>query len=101
MDITEVQKALRSGVTPSPDYPDLPNDYTAAELIAYDPKAELEYRLAKDRNPGMTRSMLMQHWRAFRIGRIWLPEDGKKAGLKGSISAFFRKAAERMKQRGR
>ena len=79
MDIKDAQEALRRGVTPSPDYPDLPNDFTAEELIAYDPKAELEYRMAKDRNPGLTRAMLMQQWRPFRIGRIWA-KDGRGTG---------------------
>ena len=79
MDIKEVQKALREGVTPSPDYPNLPNDFTAEELIAFDPKAELEYRMAKDRTPGLTRSAILQSWRSFRIGRLWV-KDGKKSG---------------------
>jgi len=95
MTIKEAQEALRSGVTPSPDYPDLPNDFTAAELIAFDPKAELEYRLAKDRNPGLTRAALMRTWRSFRIGRIWSREDGagrdqKEGGLAALWNAFRR-----------
>ena len=101
MDIREVQEALRRGVEPSPDYPNLPNDFTAEELIAYDPKAELEYRLAKDQNPGLTRAMLMQHWRAFRIGRIWSPEDGRAPGLMGRIAEALGKAAEHRNKRGR
>ena len=80
MDIKDVQEALRRGVTPDPAYPDLPNDYTAAELIAFDPKAELEYRMAKDRNPKLTRAMLMQHWRSFRIGRIFSKDDRDAGG---------------------
>ena len=87
MDIKEVQEALRRGVEPSPDYPDLPNDFTAAELIAYDPKAELEYRMAKDRNPGLTRAALMRHWRSFRIGRLWSKDDGAPSE-NGILSAF-------------
>ena len=47
MDIKEMQEALRRGVEPSPDYPDLPNDFTAEKLIAFDPKAELQYRMVK------------------------------------------------------
>ncbi|MBE6997917.1 MAG: hypothetical protein E7427_07080 [Ruminococcaceae bacterium] len=80
MDIKQAQELLRRGVEPSPDYPDLPNDYTAAELIAFDPMAELEYRMVKDRHPGMTRSKLVQNWRAFRIGRIGAPEEGGAGG---------------------
>ena len=90
MDIKEVQKALREGVTPSPDYPNLPNDFTAEELIAYDPKAEMEYRMIKDANPGMTRAMLMQTWKPYRIGRIWTSEDGGKGGA----DSFFRNVAD-------
>ena len=86
MDIKQAQALKQSGVAPSPDYPDLPNDFTAAELIAYDPKAELEYRMAKDRNPRLTRAMLMQQWRPFRIGRIW-----EKDGSGGGSDEFFRK----------
>lgn len=93
MDIKEAQEMLRSGVEPSPDYPDLPNDFTAEELIAYDPKAELEYRMAKDRHPGMTRAMLMQQWKPFRIGRIWSNDDGK-GNDGGSGSSFLRKVAD-------
>ena len=89
MDIKEVQEQLRAGVKPSPDYPDLPNDFTAEELIAYDPKAELEYRMIRDRNPGMTRAMLMQQWRPFRIGRVW-SKDGR-----GEAKGLLQKAAER------
>ena len=85
MDIKDVQEALKKGVEPSPDYPDLPNDFTAEELIRYDPKAELEYRMAKDKNPRLTRAALMQSWRPFRIGRIFTSEDGKKGG-----DSFFR-----------
>ena len=89
MDIDEIRKALREGVTPSPDSPDLPNDFTAAELIAYDPKAELEYRMAKDRNPGMTRAAFMRAWRPFRIGRLWVKEKGAAQEEKG-LAAFLR-----------
>ena len=98
MDMKEVREALNAGVTPSPDYPDLPNDLTAEELIAFDPKAELEYRMVKDQNPGMTRAMLMRHWRSFRIGRIFAPEDGKQ---KGSVGDALRKAAAELFRRGR
>ena len=93
MDIKEAQEALRSGVTPSPDYPDLPNDFTAEELIAYDPRAELEYRMIKDRNPAMTRAMLMQQWRSFRIGRLWT-KDGR-----GEAKGFLQKAADRFRKK--
>ena len=99
MDIKDVQNELRRGVAPSPDYPNLPNDFTAEELIAYDPKAELEYRLAKDRHPGMTRAKIMQHWRAFRIGRIFEPEDGRPAG--GDGLSILEKAVRRLKRRDR
>ena len=77
MDIKDMRDALREGVTPSGDYPDLPNDFTAAELIAYDPKAELEYRMAKDRHPELTRAALMRQWRPFRIGSLQI-FNGKK-----------------------
>ena len=97
MDIKEIQDQLRRGVTPSPDYPDLPNDFTAQELIDFDPKAELEYRMVKDRNPGMTRAMLMQQWRSFRIGRVFVRDDGKKAGALDAIRA----AAQRLFRGGR
>ena len=94
MDIKGAQEALRRGVTPSPDYPDLPNDFTAAELIAFDPKAELEYRMAKDRHPGLTRAMLMQHWRPFRIGHFGLGTDGAAGKKEGFLPALIQKAAE-------
>ena len=97
MEIKEIQDQLRRGVTPSPDYPDLPNDFTAQELIDFDPKAELEYRMVKDRNPGMTRAMLMQQWRSFRIGRIWEKEDGGK----GDSDSFFRNLSELILRRKR
>ena len=97
MEIKEIQEQLRRGVTPSPDYPDLPNDFTAQELIDFDPKAELEYRMVKDRNPGMTRAMLMQQWRSFRIGRVFV-RDGEK---KGGVLDRLREAAQRMKKGGR
>ncbi len=90
MEIKDVQEALRKGVEPSPDYPDLPNDFTAEELIRYDPKAELEYRMAKDRNPRLTRAALMQSWRPFRIGRIFEKEDGGKGGA----DSFFRNVSD-------
>ena len=89
MNIKEAQEALRRGVEPSPDYPDLPNDYTAAELIAFDPKAELEYRMVKDQRPGMTRAMLMQNWRSFRIGRLGCREDGKQERFLDRLRAAF------------
>ena len=95
MDIKEAQELLRSGVEPSPDYPDLPNDFTAAELIAYDPKAELEYRMAKDRNPRLTRAMLMQQWRPFRIGRIW--EKDEQGPMDNA--AFFHKLTDLFRRR--
>ena len=94
MDIKEAQALLRSGVEPSPDYPDLPNDFTAEQLIAYDPKAELEYRMAKDRHPGMTRAMLMRQWKPFRIGRIWSSDDGGNGNAGGNGSSFLRKVAD-------
>lgn len=97
MEIKEIQEQLRRGVTPSPDYPDLPNDFTAQELIDFDPKAELEYRMVKDRNPGMTRAMLMQQWRSFRIGRIFVRDDGKQGGVLDRL----REALQRMKKGGR
>ena len=78
MDIRQAQKELRSGMTPSPDYPDLPNDYTAAELIAFDPMAELEYRMAKDKHPALTRAELMRHWRPFKIGNIFRSDERKR-----------------------
>lgn len=93
MDIKEAQALLRSGVKPSPDYPDLPNDFTAEQLIAYDPKAELEYRMAKDQNPGMTRAMLMRQWKPFRIGRIWSNDDGTTGNGGGRASSFLQKVA--------
>ncbi len=93
MDIDEVRKALREGVTPSPDYPDLPNDFTAAELIAYDPKAELEYRMAKDRHPELTRAAFMRAWRPFRIGRLWVkektPSQKEETGLLSILRGLF------------
>ena len=97
MDIRQAQKELRSGMTPSPDYPDLPNDYTAAELIAFDPKAELEYRMVKDRQPDMTRAKLMQHWRSFRIGSFRIRGEG--AAAEHSAAALFRRAAERFRKK--
>lgn len=97
MEIKEIQEQLRRGVTPSPDYPDLPNDFTAQELIDFDPKAELEYRMVKDRNPGMTRAMLMQQWRSFRIGRVFVRDDGKQGGVLDRL----REALQRMKKGGR
>ena len=78
MDLKEMREALRAGVTPDPAYPDLPNDFTAAELIAYDPKAELEYRMAKDRHPGLTRAALMQQWRPFKIGSLQIFSRNKR-----------------------
>ena len=98
MDIKEAQELLKKGIAPSPDYPDLPNDFTAAELIAYDPKAELEYRMAKERNPDMTRAMLMQHWRAFRIGRIWSKER-TAADAGENASSALRGAIQRIRDR--
>ncbi len=89
MDIQDMRQELRDGVTPSPDYPDLPNDFTAEQLIGYNPMAELEYRLAKDRKPGLTRAAFMQTWRAFRIGRIWSRDDGAKDT---GFPAFLRRA---------
>ena len=96
MDIKDVQEALRKGVEPSPDYPDLPNDYTAEQLIAYDPKAELEYRMAKDLHPELTRAKLMQSWKAFRIGSI---RFRKKGGTEADGMGFLRKAAERLRRK--
>ena len=96
MNIREAQEALRNGVKPSPDYPDLPNDYTAEQLIAYDPKAELEYRMAKDLHPEMTRAKLMQSWKAFRIGSIRLR---KKGGTEAGGMGFLRKAAEHLRRK--
>ena len=90
MEIEEVRNALREGVTPSPDYPDLPNDFTAAELIAYDPKAELEYRMVKDREPGMTRAAFMRTWRSFRIGSLWVKEKSGAAKEEKGLMAFLR-----------
>ena len=98
MDIKQAQELLRKGIEPSPDYPDLPNDYTAEELIAYDPKAELEYRMVKDRNPEMTRAMLMQQWRAFRIGRIWT-KDGRASNSGGGLASFLRDTAANWKKK--
>ena len=98
MDIKEIQEQLRRGVRPSPDYPDLPNDFTAEQLIAYDPKAELEYRMVKDRNPEMTRAMLMQQWRAFRIGRIWT-KDKRGSDSGGGLASFLRNAAASRKKK--
>ena len=97
MDFKEMQEALRQGVTPSPDYPDLPNDFTAEQLIQFDPKAELQYRMLKDRHPEMTRAKLMQNWRSFRIGRIWEKEDGGK----GDSDSFFRNLSELILRRKR
>ena len=71
MDFKEAQALLRKGVAPDPNYPDLPDDTTAAELIAFDPNAELQYRLAKDQNPELTRAMILQNQKSFRIGQ-WL-----------------------------
>ena len=99
MDIKEAQEELRRGVRPSPDYPDLPNDFTAEELIAFDPKAELEYRMVKDRNPGMTRAMLMQNWRSFKIGRLWSKDDRGTDGSAGSFASLLRKAGGRIRRR--
>ena len=90
MDIDEVRRALREGVTPSPDYPDLENDFTAAELIAYDPKAELEYRMVRDREPGMTRAAFMRTWRSYRIGRLWVKEKDGAAKEEKGLAAFLR-----------
>lgn len=97
MDIKEIQDQLRRGVTPSPDYPDLPNDFTARQLIDFDPKAELEYRMVKDRNPGMTRAMLMQQWRSFRIGRLFCRDDGKQGGIPDAL----RRMLQRLRKGGR
>ncbi len=94
MDMKEVREALNAGVTPSPDYPDLPNDLTAEELIAFDPKAELEYRMAKDRNPRLTRSLVLQSWRSFRIGTLL------SRGKKGEKTSLLQRAAELWKRRG-
>ncbi len=96
MDIKEMQEALRRGVEPSPDYPDLPNDFTAEKLIAFDPKAELQYRMVKDRRPDMTRARFMQSWRSYRIGRIGHNDDGLTGG--GGLAGLFRMAAERWKK---
>lgn len=94
MDIKEAREALNAGVTPSPDYPDLPNDLTAEALIAFDPKAELEYRMAKDRSPRLTRALVLQSWRSFRIGSIWgFRKNSKKTPL-------LQRAAELWKRRG-
>lgn len=71
MDFKDIREQLRRGVTPSPEYPDLPNDVSAADLIAFDPKAEIEYRMAKDRTPGLTRTAILQSWRSYKIGRFW------------------------------
>ena len=95
MDVKQAQEALKNGVEPSPEYPDLPNDFTAAELIAFDPKAELSYRLAKAKDPSMTRAKLMQSWRPFKIGRLFSGADspsekGASAAL-GKLAALFRR----------
>ena len=91
MELNEVRKALQEGVVPSPDYPDLPNDLTADALIAFDPKAELEYRMAKDRNPGLTRSLILQSWRSFRIGTFWSKDGRRKTDKGGGFLGLFRK----------
>ena len=100
MDIKEAQKALRGGLRPSPDYPDLPNDFTAEELIAYDPNAEIEYRMAKDRNPGITRAMIVQNWKAFKIAQRFRPGDGRASGKQDGGPGFLRTAAEFLKKKG-
>lgn len=92
MNIREAQEELRAGVKPSPDYPDLPNDFTTEALIAFNPMAELEYRMAKDRHPELTRAMIVQNWRSFRIAGLWTREKGRPKETKGA--AFFRRAAE-------
>ena len=95
MDVREMQEALKNGVEPSPEYPDLPNDFTAAELIAYDPKAELSYRMAKEKDPSMTRAKLMQSWRSFKIAAMLRGEDVSawKDGATplGKLAALFRR----------
>ncbi len=98
MDIKEAQEALRSGLRPSPDYPDLPNDFTAEALIAYDPKAEIEYRMAKDRNPGITRAMIIQNWKAFNIAQR-LSLKGRRSAGKQDGPGFLRRAAELLKKK--
>ena len=98
MDIQEAPEALRSGLRPSPDYPDLPNDFTAEALIAYDPKAEIEYRMAKDRNPGITRAMIVQNWRSFKIVQRWSPKGRRSAG-KNDGPGFLRRAAALLKKK--
>ena len=95
MTIKEAQEALRSGVTPRPDYPDLPNDFTAAELIAFDPKAELEtVRKAVESFPfsyeGQTLNVTVTIGAAWYDGNMTIDEwidaadrklyEGKQAG---------------------
>ena len=99
MEFKEAQALLREGIRPSPEYPDLPNDYTAEELIAYDPKAELEYRMAKDQNPAMTRTMILQHWRSYKIGQWGRKKNGGAAAHEDSLFGGLRKAAERLIKR--
>ena len=91
MDIKQAQALKQSGVAPSPDYPDLPNDFTAAELIAFDPNAELAYRMAKDQNPGITRAAIAQNWRSFKIGRLWSRADGKDPGFLQKLADIFKR----------
>ena len=98
MELKEMQEALRAGVKPSPDYPNLPNDFTAEELIAFDPKAELQYRMVKDQRPDFTRAMLMQSWRSFRIGRLFGGGDDGSSGESRGLAAFFRRAAALFKR---
>ena len=83
---------------PDPRYPDLPDDMPAAELIAFDANAELQYRLAKDRNPEITRTMILQNQKSFKIGQ-WMNRRGASPGADGQEQGLFRKAAERLKKK--
>ena len=77
MNIKEAKIELHNGVVPNSSYPNLQGDMTSEKLIALDPRAELEYRMAKDRKPNLTRSRLLEQWKAFNLVRLWNPAEGR------------------------
>ena len=96
MTIKEAKQLLRDGVKPDLAYPNLETDMTAEELIAFDPRAELEYRMAKDNEPDLTRNELLRQWKALNLVRLWKPAEGTtkehKEKLTNALHAMMEKS---------
>ncbi len=86
MTIKEAKQLLRVGVNPDPAYPNRESDMTAEDLIAFDPRAELEYRMAKSNEPELTRNKLLRQWKELNLVRLWNPAEGTSKEHKEKLS---------------